>query len=102
MLEAVYNQADLDWDLSHLTLEMASHGSELWYPYPESRNDVLPVQSSWRTKWNDASEVLGTEKVFSKCWFLSPPPCLAPGEHVSNGSPQRTCCLQKLLLLSLE
>lgn len=102
MLLAVYNQADLEWDLSHLTLEMALHGSELWCPHLESGNNMLPVQSSWRTKWNDASEVLGTQKVYSKCWFLSRPPCLAPGVHVSDGRPQRACCLQKLLLLSLE
>ena len=102
VLEAIYNQADLDWDLSHLTLEMALHGSELWCPHLESGNNVLPVQSSRRTKWNNASEVLGTQKVYSKCWFLSRPPCLAPGEHVSNRSPQRAWGLQKLLLLSLE
>ena len=81
---------------------MALHGSELWCPHLESGNNMLPVQSSWRTKWNDASEVLGTQKVYSKCWFLSRPPCLAPGVHVSDGSPQKACCLQKLLLLSLE
>ena len=45
---------------------------------------------------------LGTQKVFSKCWFLAPPPCLVPEEHVSDRSPQRACCPQKLLLLSLE